>query len=481
MDVSIIEKIHQQYEYHMEQYSLIGSYSVFIPFFKVNLEMGYLYESELNLIEDYICRCIQRNINTKAKIMHVLAFDEAIFSCAIESLLTSGYINSESAGEEDLFTFSKLGKELFLKRTKIEQKLMNIEWYYDGLSNEYKLEFFAHEHEHIFKRFKDISNNPDNIIITPKTLPVYDPQLHYQKLSRQVVAKIDEIEEDKKGTIHSKQIKNIENFKLLTDREIYYHEYRILVYKNELGEFKLLAHDPCGLNFVDQRVTERISELGTSGYFNGVITGTSERQSMHNILTALKNDAKIQLEHIQVEEELEEGENEIRESLQTLTELEETKVVASYIMNYKIRELFLSYLKNTKECLYIISPWMNNYIINNEFKDDIINLLKRGVKIRIICGITEENSSDMDWRDVNTQKIASELVELAKPYGELFKLKIGQTHEKLLICDNKYYINGSFNFLSYSGGTDKFFRNEGSTYSEDEQLIKETIKLRFKF
>lgn len=55
-----------------------------------------------------------------------------------------------------------------------------------------------------------------------------------------------------------------------------------------------------------------------------------------------------------------------------------------------------------------------------------------------------------------------------------------QTHEKLCICDRKYYINGSFNFLSYSGEEkNNGFRNEGSTYSENRKLIDTVIKMRF--
>ena len=68
---------------------------------------------------------------------------------------------------------------------------------------------------------------------------------------------------------------------------------------------------------------------------------------------------------------------------------------------------------------------------------------------------------------------------MGKPYKNLFKISHGKTHEKLLICDRKYYINGSFNFLSYSGKFENKFRNEGSTYSENIRLIEETIKLRF--
>ena len=87
----------------------------------------------------------------------------------------------------------------------------------------------------------------------------------------------------------------------------------------------------------------------------------------------------------------------------------------------------------------------------------------------------------MDTRDNKTVEIANELREIGKNYGGLLSVDTNaETHEKLLICDEKYYINGSYNFLSYAAEDNKFFRNEGSTYTEDKEFIKSAVK-RFNF
>jgi len=525
MELMNIEEIHKRYEAYMDGYHLSGSYGVWIPFFKVTLQMDYLYETDLKMVEDFICRCIERGVVEKSKIMFVLALEEEVFNVAVEQLISSNYLKESQINNQINYNFTDIGKRLIKKRMRHEIKKMFTEWYYDGLSDQYKLDFFSTSHQHRFKKFKEIEKIKNQIIISPLVFPKYESDLHFQLLARQTLEKIEEIEQAKQEEISSKKIVNIEHFELLTDREVYYHEYRILLFRNDNGEFKLLAHDLCGEKNIDQQVTESIRELADDGYFTNLIVDDSEKVSIDEILIALKShayerlspdletitddkknillvkqidesilktvgtDNSFELEKmIELKEETEETSlieqvqiREYRQSLENIEQLQSQAVAIEYIMNYKIREQFIGYLKNAKKSLYIISPWMNNYIINNEFKHDLEKLLQRGVKVRIICGITDHMSDQQDFRDLNTQKIAKELIRIAEPYKDLFKLKFGQTHEKLLICDDLHYINGSFNFLSYSGEDDKFFRNEGSTYCQNQTLIQETIKLRFEF
>ena len=48
----------------------------------------------------------------------------------------------------------------------------------------------------------------------------------------------------------------------------------------------------------------------------------------------------------------------------------------------------------------------------------------------------------------------------------------------MLICDNKFLISGSYNWLSYDGKTD---REEGGTVITDKNEIERVRKLKFDF
>jgi len=45
-------------------------------------------------------------------------------------------------------------------------------------------------------------------------------------------------------------------------------------------------------------------------------------------------------------------------------------------------------------------------------------------------------------------------------------VKRTETHEKFIICDNRFCVFGSFNWLSYRGERDRGYRRETSLYSE---------------
>ena len=52
----------------------------------------------------------------------------------------------------------------------------------------------------------------------------------------------------------------------------------------------------------------------------------------------------------------------------------------------------------------------------------------------------------------------------------------------LLICDDKYYLAGSFNFLSFKGDySAPNTRHEGADYSENKEQIKLKREMYFNF
>jgi hypothetical protein len=413
------------------------------------------------MVEEFICKCVYREINKKFDICRVLALDRNIVDYIITELITKNYLKNEG---EKLF-FTKQGRELYNRCVKLEEKNKNVTWYYDGLQPEYGLEFFDREDGHVFMSFRNIEKKGNVLLITPKTFPEYIPELHYKELSYTVQEYYSN-----KAAENEDGIVNITNFNMINDREVQYHEYLIMMFRSRDNKYKLLAYDPCSLTGINQRVTKNLLKLYEADKLKEMVYSENNK-NFENILDAFEN---YSVESILGETFKDEEEEKVH-----VTE-EDNKSYSSYIMNYEIREKFLYFLKNADDSLYIISPWMNYYIMNKEFLQDVENLLRRNVKLRIIYGITSSESKDKEYRDRRTEELANKLRSLGEPYGDLLKVEHGQTHEKLCICDRKYYINGSFNFLSYSGEDDDNFRNEGSTYSEDAKLIKEVISKRFR-
>lgn len=160
-----------------------------------------------------------------------------------------------------------------------------------------------------------------------------------------------------------------------------------------------------------------------------------------------------------------------------------------HLQNKEIRDNFIKAFSDSKYELNIASPWMNNYVVNDELIKKMERLLIRGGIVKIIYGIEENNSfsnfkKDNNNKTINSDRIAEKLKEKFKCYEDNFKIKKVNSHNKLLICDESYYIETSFNLLSFSGEYDENSndtRDEGATYSTNIEVIKDLRNRYFNF
>jgi len=444
-------KIHDKFSNLYEGYKLLGSYKLYIPIYKIDFVVEHLQDTRLNLIEEYICKCIYMGINYFDDIGTVLAIDNDLLHFTLNNLKDLEYIVEDNK----CYSFTKDAELLFKELLKRQPVKSNVETYFNTLKGKFVDYEINNDEEHIYLTFDKISKDKEGIILEPRKIPFNNLE-QYQNDILQLIKSMNPA------------ISRINNIDLEDHKEIYYHLSLLLVYVCD-DKYKMVAYDPCGLKQIDNSITTIIQELNDKGQFLEIV---KEKQNIKIL------DFNIILENYEKEFSFETDE-EVKEIIEEIREISNQSDTLEYIMNYKIREKFIDYLENAEESLYIISPWMNNYIINNEFIESFEKLLERGVKVRIIYGISSKDEVKEDYRNANTDNIAQKLKSIGEPYGDLFKISHGQTHEKLLICDRKYYINGSFNFLSYSGESTGKFRNEGSTYSKNKKLIEQTIKLRF--
>ena len=153
--------------------------------------------------------------------------------------------------------------------------------------------------------------------------------------------------------------------------------------------------------------------------------------------------------------------------------------------NAEIRNNFMSALNEAKIELDIFSPWMNAYVCDKKFMEKISRLLDQGVKVKIRYGIANDNSANRNGqnnRSDTTEKIARQLHE---NFGdkEGFSLYRDNSHAKLFICDDKYYVLSSFNVLSFKGAYEKNpeLRREIGEYSSNQKNLMLYRKKYFNF
>jgi len=113
--------------------------------------------------------------------------------------------------------------------------------------------------------------------------------------------------------------------------------------------------------------------------------------------------------------------------------------------------IFQEALEQAEKELTIVTPWIRGNE-SKRFVDDIVSALERGVKVTVIYG--NKGNDENDNNDFSTE---NNLRELFSEYSGSHLIRLGKevhiesrgTNEKILVCDTKFAILGSWNWLSH--------------------------------
>ena len=150
------------------------------------------------------------------------------------------------------------------------------------------------------------------------------------------------------------------------------------------------------------------------------------------------------------------------------------------------RNLLLQAIDKASSELTLVSAWIDPYAFDDEICRRLAATIDRGVTVRIAwgLGITRRRGPD-GFRNKAKGDNALKALEKLVPRNLRGRLvvKLTETHEKFIICDDLFCAWGSFNWLSYRGERDAGYRRETSLYSErpsDIALWKENAASLFR-
>ncbi len=156
----------------------------------------------------------------------------------------------------------------------------------------------------------------------------------------------------------------------------------------------------------------------------------------------------------------------------------EKKIIETQTLSiWETQEKFAEALKTVKSKLLIESPWIKRATL--KYLDAIEKTLQRNVNIIILYGI--ESNDDHHYGAIeklrnlkNKYSKNFKLIHLPTHFEEQSNYKMTGTHRKLIIKDNDYYIQGSFNFLSFNKEKGQKIANEESI------LIPKNVEVKWK-
>jgi hypothetical protein len=148
--------------------------------------------------------------------------------------------------------------------------------------------------------------------------------------------------------------------------------------------------------------------------------------------------------------------------------LERTEVKA--VETYEHPKYLDDAIEKAQERLIIISPWLRRAVVNDHFLKRLDHALSRGVSVYIGWGISRDEAAEP-----NADKwVLARFERMARDLPALHVRRLGGTHAKILICDSRFIIVTSFNWLSFRGDPKRTFRDErGTLISKSSYVDKE--------
>jgi hypothetical protein len=173
--------------------------------------------------------------------------------------------------------------------------------------------------------------------------------------------------------------------------------------------------------------------------------------------------------------ESEARERELRASLETIS--------VRQVQVYEHRGYLERALSEAQSRVMIVSPWIRHEVVDDEFVTRLRRVVERGIELWIGYGIVKSGGDRPGAKGAADRDAVAKLRRLATDYPKLCRLRrLGDTHAKVLICDSRFSVITSFNWLSFRGDAQLDFRDERGYYvglREKVDEVFETYRARF--
>lgn len=132
-------------------------------------------------------------------------------------------------------------------------------------------------------------------------------------------------------------------------------------------------------------------------------------------------------------------------------EIPQPEVGASLVYDCDHLKVFREAIEQAEQELMIVTPWIRDDE-PKRFVNDIVSALERGVKVTVVYG-----NKGIEENDNNDAQAEENLKELFSQYPGSSLIRLGKeihiesrgTNQRILVCDTKFAVIGSWNWLSH--------------------------------
>jgi hypothetical protein len=411
----------------------ISVQSVALPHTVWKLDFDVEFDRPLTLAEETILRVVDGGITDPPQIAGLMGLDEGVIvPGTIVNLLRSG-----SLGHADALGVTPLGRQRLTDlRTRASRSYTEVEVRHDPYANLFRWKFDATE-----LKGQDVKGGGYHVLPSTHELTSLEVELRHEEI-QDLLNKfgLPFSNDDGKGVQRDiVRLKAVHAYAAWrpAELEVWYHrerddwQWRVLYQGGE-----------------DRTISECLREMQQEGVD---IIKLDERPA----LTAASSPAVAQV--------------------QQLVESVAAAPLSVIIQTEQHREALRDAILAARRELLVVSPWVTTSAVDEEMLGWFGKALDRNKDLRIVVGYgIDKEAGKADWKSRDQRDAIRRLNILGQRHkGRLRTEEIGCTHEKIVICDQKFAIVTSFNWLSFNPRPGKGIRRETGTRVEDLAAVAE--------
>jgi hypothetical protein len=497
-------------------YTFLHAYSAVLPFYECNLEVRIMVRHDLSALQQYTLACIAKMVDTIDAIDVVLGAGRDAIRAALANLISADLIKSHDQYADEnscRFGLTEKGVDALMELGWRTPQTTNMRVLYDGLSGELvapnRLNYIgggeSAKHGLHFIPSRCASPNLGDIEYSAvrrvmreirrsdqRRLP--DGDLHdlIGIVGRRPVYRKCEIVAFE-GTDSAIAFRVLDRGK------------RLVAYEEQLTSMFPVQPEILPLERSETLpLPSQISPLIPPELLGRADQLEDERDQLRSIIEREESSEQEFFSHEEISDSSV-GQPTTREQLELLKkrldEVEKERNSLRLVETDEHRVLLEKALKHARRRVIIISPWLSPAAINDELQLLMQKALEKGVEVIIGWGIPpEEANAKAIKKDERSEFMLRQLERMGKAaeeaaakraklkgssrsdekakeghrtLGRLRVVRLGDTHEKILIADSKFAVVTSFNFLSFRADPRRGFRRETGVYYEMKAQVEE--------
>jgi hypothetical protein len=439
------EEVAERFAFARPGYVLVDYGLVGLPYWRTRVRASVQARKPVGPLREFVLRAADADVTAQEEISHLLGLDAGVVLVTVAELVGEGLAR---LGPGETVQITESGRSMLddLFELVIEERELTV--FFDGLLRT-PVGYIGDSAEPRDLKSEAIHEIPPSPARGPDVDAIRDHLPRIQALLARTYPPHEELAD-------------ILAIKAVDRRERVFKRAIALVYREQHGQDSQVAFAIDGeLSSVHEQAFATAGLLKKLGIGkSGIVPARRLAEDVlpRPVVAQLDEDAAnlLQAEVRQAQEQVSsDGEVSTLDEAQAALDSLPVRPIATYEHPQYLKDA----LGQAKSRLLIISPWVRAAVVDHEFAKALEAALDRGVDVRIGWGISQDERAGPDA----DPRALARLETLAKGYPNLALRRLGDTHAKVLICDRRFVIVTSFNWLSFRGDPKRTFRDEQGT------------------